>query len=67
MSEVYSRENIVLINVYVDPNATGQWELVLEAQDNGGQGELLLEPGNAGIRTDFMDIEFTGYSITEKK
>jgi hypothetical protein len=56
----------VSIKVYMDKNHTGNWELVAEAIDNGSTyGPIIDQKASAGIRTDFMDAEFSGYTITE--
>ena len=40
----------------------GNWQQVVEAVDAGAGGEPIREPGHAGLRADFMDVEFTGYA-----
>jgi len=51
------------IRVYVDRNDTGAWELAAQAIDDGVRygGAAITQKGYAGIRTDFMDIEFDDY------
>ena len=51
------------IRVYVDRIDTGAWELVAQATDDGVQygGDAIRQKGYAGIRTDFMDVEFDDY------
>jgi hypothetical protein len=69
-SEVVDRvDGGVDIKVYLDINKTGEWELICEAIDDGKSfgGEVLSEAGLAGIRTDFMDVEFDNYKIKELK
>lgn len=55
----------VQIKLYMDKDKSGNWELVVEATDNGSLfgGAPITESGYAGIRTDFMDVEFKGYSV----
>lgn len=47
----------VVVRLFVDG------ALVLEAADGGGAA--LREPGYVGIRTDFMDVTFSGYQVDE--
>ena len=57
---------VVHIIVYTDIGRTGNWKKVVEAFDNGatfGKGPF-ENPGHAGIRTDFMDVQFDDYTIT---
>lgn len=55
------------IKLYIDRGRNGNWELVAEATDDGKKygGSPFLEAGHAGIRTDFMDVEFDDYRIEE--
>lgn len=65
-SEVVTNpDQSVIIRFYVDIGKTGSWKLVLEAVDDGKQfgGAPLLSAGYTGIRTDFMDVEFSDYKI----
>ena len=56
----------VHISLYVDWERSGDWELVAEAVDDGkSYGGPVFEEGHAGIRTDFMDVQFDDYSVTE--
>ena len=50
------------ISLYTDLDGSGEWELAASAMDepNPLKGPL-YGPGFAGIRTDFMDVEFWGY------
>lgn len=53
------------IKFYVDLEQTGDWKLVLEKSDKSkdyGKAPL-LDSSHAGIRTDFMDVEFQNYKI----
>jgi hypothetical protein len=64
---VTNPDKTVSIKVFIDPNRQGTWILALEALDDGKQygGSAILDSGHAGIRTDFMDVEFDDYTITE--
>ncbi|MDR3558977.1 MAG: hypothetical protein P4L62_03690 [Candidatus Pacebacteria bacterium] len=57
------------IKFYVDKDNNGQWQLVLEATDNGNKygGAAIANTGYGGIRSDFMDVEFWDYGISELK
>jgi hypothetical protein len=57
----------VSIKLYWDKGRVGKWEPVAEAVDDGKSygGAALRESGLAGIRTDFMDVEFADYRIKE--
>jgi hypothetical protein len=57
----------VKIQLFIDKNKTGVWELIAEANDKGSQyGSAPFSGlGFAGIRTDFMDVEFDDYKIQE--
>ncbi len=59
----------VSIKLLWDKEKTGNWELIAEARDNGKKygGKAFLNEGYAGIRTDFMDVEFDDYKIEEIK
>ncbi|HBV01455.1 MAG TPA: hypothetical protein DEF00_03635 [Candidatus Taylorbacteria bacterium] len=58
-------DQTVSIKLYVDNGRTGNWVLAAEANDDGKSygGAALLNEGYAGIRTDFMDVEFDDYKI----
>ena len=57
----------VLLQLWVDKTASGQWDLQMEAQDTyGGQdGPPLVAKGYSGIRTDFMDVQFEDFQLEE--
>jgi hypothetical protein len=61
-------DNSVGIQVYSDIGRTGKWTAMVAAQDNDTRfgGAPIHQAGFAGIRTDFMDVEFTDYSIEER-
>lgn len=60
-------DNSVRVQLYTDIGKTGSWTLALDAADNGTKygGAAIMNEGYAGIRTDFMDVEFDGYKITK--
>lgn len=54
----------VHISVWWDEDCAGNWQLLADVVDNGSAaGPPFLEEGFAGIRTDFLDIEFCRYSL----
>lgn len=59
-------DGTVAIKLFWDKGKTGAWQLLLEATDDGKSfgGAVLGEAGHAGIRTDFMDVEFSDYKIS---
>jgi hypothetical protein len=65
-SIVKNENNIVHIEIYIDPGKTGNWIKAVESFDNGVEygGAAITQPGYAGIRTDFMDAEFSDYKIS---
>lgn len=59
-------DGAVRIQLWVDRDRSGRWELVTEATDAGENGgPPILADGHAGIRTDFMDAEFDDYQAKE--
>jgi hypothetical protein len=49
-----------------DPVVGGGWVPVIEAEDSGQYGgPAITVTGHAGIRTDFMDVEFNDYEAVE--
>ncbi len=60
-------DNTVQIQLYA--NFDGMWKLVAQAVDDGHTygGPVITTPGHGGIRTDFMDVSFKNYSISEMK
>lgn len=52
----------VRIRLYLDKNNTNSWELIAEATD---ASSAITQGGFAGIRTDFMDVEFDNYTLKE--
>ena len=60
----------VKINLYINNvRDSDNWNLILEVVDDGKSfGEKIIsEEGYAGIRTDFMDVEFDNFQIKELK
>lgn len=64
---VQSRKNgDVEIDLYwKNRKNTKKWKLVAQAVDNGKEGARIRNAGYGGIRTDFMDVEFDNYKISE--
>ena len=58
-------DGTVNIKVFIDKDNTSIWTLAAEATDDGKSygGAAILNEGYAGIRTDFMDVEFDNYRI----
>lgn len=61
-------DNTVNIKVFIDKDKTGNWLLAATATDDGKSygGAPILSEGYAGIRTDFMDVEFDDYRIIKQ-
>lgn len=58
----------VLIQFYVDLEVSGTWTLAAEIIDDGTiGGPPIFEEGYAGIRTDFMDMIFVGYTTADEE
>jgi hypothetical protein len=55
----------VTIQLYIDPDRSDFWTLALQAETSVDPSHPLARPGFAGIRTDFMDVEFDDYLIEE--
>jgi hypothetical protein len=56
------------IKLFVDEGRTGDWKLAASVLDNGKKEfgkNIISDEGHAGIRTDFMDVEFSDYKISE--
>ncbi len=69
-SEVITNpDDSVDIKLYLDSDRSGNWSLVLTAKDDNSEygGEAIKNAGYAGIRTDFMDVQFDDYKIEEIK
>jgi len=61
-------DNTVSLKLFVDKDKTGNWVLAAEAIDDGKSygGAAILNEGYAGIRTDFMDVEFDDYKVVKQ-
>lgn len=57
----------VKISLYLDKNDSGSWQLLLERIDRDGflGAEALKSRGVSGIRTDYFDVYFDDYRLTE--
>jgi hypothetical protein len=56
------------IKLYVDEGKTGSWKLAASVLDDGRKEfgkHIISDEGYVGIRTDFMDVEFSGYKVSE--
>lgn len=65
-SEVINNPNgTVTIKFYTDIGRTGTWTLQAQATDNGSSygGAAIKSSAYAGVRTDFMDVEFEDYKM----
>ncbi|MDO8509231.1 MAG: hypothetical protein Q7S27_06145 [Nanoarchaeota archaeon] len=63
-SQVTNLNGKVNIKLYLDKGWTGTWALVLDVTDGSLSSKSpLLNEGYAGIRTDFMDVEFDNYRL----
>ena len=65
---VTNTDNTVSIKLFIDKDKTGNWVLAAEPKDDGKTygGAAILNAGYAGIRTDFMDVEFDDYKIIKQ-
>ncbi len=57
--------NKITILLYTDLDQSGFWVLALQTEDIVDPAAPLAQTGYAGIRTDFMDVEFDDYYIEE--
>ncbi|PJA47779.1 hypothetical protein CO172_00075 [Candidatus Uhrbacteria bacterium CG_4_9_14_3_um_filter_36_7] len=56
----------VQIQLYIDKEANGKWQLAAKAIDTGSiGGPVINKPGHGGLRTDYMDASFDQYYIHE--
>jgi hypothetical protein len=60
-------EGHVKIKLFADIGERGAWVLIADADDynNGEDGRIIAERGHAGVRIDFMDVDFKNYEIDE--
>ena len=64
-SELVNVGGKLSLKLYTDIGKTGNWKLAATATDDGARGGVIDKSGFGGIRTDFMDVSFDGYSIKE--
>lgn len=55
-------DNTVSVKLYMDNGKTGIWTLIASVTDSSNP---ILGAQYAGIRTDFMDVQFSNYKISE--
>jgi len=57
----------ISIALFIDRDDQNHWEQLVETTDriSTGNAPLLFEPGRAGIRSDFMDLEIKDYRTRE--
>ena len=60
-SQINNTNGKVNIKLYMDKNKTGNWNLIFNINDTSGT--KITNEGYAGIRTDFMDVEFDDFKI----
>lgn len=58
---VNNTDGSVSIKVFTDQGWTGTWKQVLEVKDSSS---VISSQGYAGMRTDFMDVTFDNYKIS---
>lgn len=60
-----NNDGTVSVRLFADNGKTGNWVLAVEAKDDAKTygGKAILSEGYAGIRADFMDVEFDDYAI----
>lgn len=59
-SMINNSDGKVNIKLYIDQNKTGNWTLILNVYDTNSP---IVNGGYAGLRTDFMDVQFDDFSI----
>ena len=58
--------NAVRVTMFTDVGKTGTWTEVLSVLDDGTRGgAALTAAGYGGVRTDFMDVSFDDYQLSE--
>jgi hypothetical protein len=61
-----NNRNGVDITLYLNDQQLGpSWTKILQVEDNGADGEVIMNAGYAGIRSDFMDVSFDAYEAIE--
>jgi len=60
-------DGTVNLQLFIDLHNDGNWQEVLDTVDDSHSygGLAILKEGHAGIRTDFMDVEFRDYLNVE--
>lgn len=57
----------VTITLWLDQSNNGTWKQILSVVDTGVNGGAAVPgPAYAGIRTDYLDIDFDNYKLTEE-
>lgn len=66
-TEVKNAGDKVNIKVFLDTKGDGSWKQYISVDDANGKysGRVFDTAEHAGIRTDFMDVEFKDYKVTE--
>ncbi len=63
-AETLNEKEGVRLRLYVDKDADNKWQLAAEALDDGNfAGTAITRPGHAGLRSDFMDVEYRDFKI----
>jgi len=65
--ETQNMGEVVFISLYADLDDSGEWQLLAEATDMIDRFGTppLQNPGFAGIRTDFMDVQFKDFRVSD--
>ncbi len=59
-------DGTISLKLYSDIGRTGTWKLIASTTDDGvHQGPVISSTGLAGIRSDFMDVNFDDYSLVD--
>jgi hypothetical protein len=55
----------VRLQFFADLSGSGEWQLLLDVNDTTSMSGFkpINDPGNIGIRTDFMDVEFSNFRV----
>lgn len=62
-SNLREEDGRVRITLEGDLRGTGEWKVLAEAIDNG----VIVEgSGHSGLKSDFMDVKYTGYKVEDK-
>lgn len=63
---VNNTDGTVNIKLYLDKDNSGNFQQIFNITDDGIKyGKAISTSGYAGIRTDFMDVQFDNYNISE--